>query len=197
MASVQYSLEEFIGEMDGLLESQPDQGKLFDVGSVHLERLIRNPDAIPAKYRVPGLGGWSGHSGDGASYILHQGENGLSIMAVVWDSGDHVGPHDHRTWGMIGVMDSSITETRFRRVDDRSREGYAVLEKGRVTEAKPGEISLLIPDVDEIHQMDNETDRPTVELHVYGRDLRGLERERFDLEAGTVTAFTTKKYDNC
>jgi len=119
------------------------------------------------------------------------------VTAVVWGPGDHLGPHDHRTWGMIGVLGNEITETRFRRVDDREKGNYAVLEQDRVAVVRPGDVSLLIPEVDEIHQMDNFTDRSTVEIHVYGHDLRGLERAKFDLETGKVSYFTTQKFNNC
>ena len=98
---------------------------------------------------------------------------------------------------MIGVMDNALTETRFRRVDDRERDDWAHLERDRSAVVKPGEISLLIPEVDEIHQMDNFTDRPTVEIHVYGNDLRGLKRVRYDLETGAIKQMMTEKYDNC
>ena len=74
---------------------------------------------------------------------------------------------------MIGVMSNTLSETRFRRLDDRSNPEYALLEKDRVGTFSPGEVSLLVPDVDEIHQMDNHTDRPTVEIHVYGRGPGG------------------------
>ena len=191
---VKYSLDEFAHDMESLLASHPDQQKVFDTGSSWLERLVRNPETIPDQFRVPvGKGKRPNHG----SYLLYQGESGLSVTAVVWGSGDHTGPHDHRTWGMIGILDNRLTETRFRRVDDRSREGYAQLEQGRRAEYKPGEITLLIPDIDEIHQMDNFTDRPTVEIHVYGNDLRGIDRSRYDLETGKITAFRSKRYDNC
>ena len=98
---------------------------------------------------------------------------------------------------MIGVMDNLLTETRFRRVDDRLRADWAQLEQDRAATVKPGEVSLLIPEVDEIHQMDNHTDRPTVEIHVYGQDLRGLERVRYDLETGAIKQMMTDRYDNC
>ncbi len=116
---------------------------------------------------------------------------------MVWGPGDHLGPHDHQTWGMIGVWDNVLTETRFRRVDDRTQERYAQLEQDRRATFKPGEVTLLVPEVDEIHQMDNFTDRPTVEIHVYGKDLRGLKRHRYDLESGQIIAFATDKWDNC
>ena len=194
MTTVKYSLDEFVYDMETLLKQHPDQERIFDKGSSHLSRLINNPDAIPAEYRVPvGKGRRANHG----SYLLYQGESGLIVTAVVWGPGDHAAPHDHRTWGMIGVMDNALIETRFRRVDDRSRENYAQLEKDRGALVKPGEISLLIPEVDEIHQMDNFTDRPTVEIHVYGKDLRGLDRVRYNLETGEIRPFMTEKYDNC
>ena len=194
MTTVKYSLDEFAHDMESLLVSQPDQQKIFDTGSTWLERMIGNADTIAAQFRVPAVNGRRPNHG---SYLLYQGESGLSVTAVVWGAGEHVGPHDHRTWGMIGILDNRLTETRFRRVDDRSRDGYAQLEQDRQAEFKPGEITLLVPDTDEIHQMDNFTDRPTVEIHVYGNDLRGIDRSRYDLETGKIIAFRSGKYDNC
>jgi len=194
MTTATYSLDEFVSDMESLLKDQPDQQKIFDRGSSHLSRLIGNPDSIPAEYRVPlGKGARANHG----SYLLYHGESGLLVTAVVWGPGDHASPHDHRTWGMIGVMDNALNETRFRRVDDRTKEDFAQLEQDRSAVVKPGEISLLIPEVDEIHQMDNFTDRPTVEIHVYGKDLRGLDRVRYNLETGKISPFVTEKYDNC
>ena len=194
MTTVKYSLDEFVYDMETLLKDQPDQEKIFDKGSSYLSRLINNPDTIPAEYRLPvGKGRRPNHG----SYLLYQGESGLLVTAVVWGPGDHASPHDHRTWGMIGVMDNALNETRFRRVDDRSREDYAQLEEDRAALVKPGEISLLIPEVDDIHQMDNFTDRPTVEIHVYGKDLTDMPRLRFDTAAKAVKIFSSPKYDNC
>jgi predicted metal-dependent enzyme (double-stranded beta helix superfamily) len=194
MTTVKYSLDEFTQDMEALLKSQPDNQKIFDKGSAWLERLVRNPDSIPVEFRVPtGEGSRPNH----ASRLLYQGESGLQVTAVVWGAGEHLGPHDHRTWGMIGILDNTLTETRYRRVDDRDVDGYAKLEKDRSAKFKPGEITLLIPVEDEIHQMDNHTDRPTVEIHVYGTDLRGLERSSYNLETGKITNFRTTKWDNC
>lgn len=180
--------------MESLLKSQPGEQQIFDKGAARLERLVNNPDSIPLEFRLPlGAGPRPNH----ASRMLYQGESGLQVTAVVWGAGDHLGPHDHRTWGMIGILENAITETRYRRVDDYDVDGYAKLEKDRAATYKPGEITLLVPDEDEIHQMDNHTDRPTVEIHVYGNDLRSLDRNSFNLETGKITTFRTKKWDNC
>jgi predicted metal-dependent enzyme (double-stranded beta helix superfamily) len=188
-----YTLDDFIHDMEGLVDSGADHAAIFDRGAPWLERLINNPDCIPEEYRGPvGKGPRPNHG----SYVLHRSPNGLLVTAVVWGPGDHTGPHDHHTWGMIGVMNNTLQETRFRRLDDGSQADYAHLEKDRVAMFKPGEVSLLVPGVDEIHQMDNPSDRPTVEIHVYGRDLAGLQRCRFNPETGRVRPFMTEKYDN-
>lgn len=193
MPIAKYPLDEFIHDMTDLVAAQPDQASLFDRGSRLIERLVRDPEAVPEQYRRPSAGG---RRPGGGSYLLHRGP-GLSVTSVVWGPGSHAGPHDHHTWGMIGVMGNAIQETRFRRVDDRTRDGHATLEKDRAVLVKPGAVSLLIPDEDEIHQLDNFSDRPTVEIHVYGRDLVGLERCRYDLGTGKIATYVLGKYDNC
>jgi predicted metal-dependent enzyme (double-stranded beta helix superfamily) len=193
MTVARYTLDEFIHDMTGLVATQPDQATLFDRGSRLIERLVRDPASVPEPFRQAAV---NGRRPGGGSYLLHRGP-GLSITSVVWGPGSHVGPHDHHTWGMIGVMGSAIQETRFRRVDDRDRDGYARLEKDRAVLMKPGQVSLLIPDEDEIHQLDNFSDRTTVEIHVYGAELVGLERCRYDLETGKISSYVLGKYDNC
>lgn len=188
-----YSLEQFAADLMDLVKSQPDQATLFERGSAYLERFIQNPNAIPEKYQQPFANGKRTNHG---SYALHRSE-GLFISSVVWGPGDSIKPHDHRTWGMIGFMKNTIQETRYRRVDDREREGFATLEKDRTMLMKPGEVCLLVPDEDEIHRLDNFSDRPTVEIHVYGKDLVGLPRYMYDLETGKMVPFASDPFDNC
>jgi predicted metal-dependent enzyme (double-stranded beta helix superfamily) len=190
---VRYSVEDFVRDMQTVIDDQGDQQRLFDRGSVYLERLLREPDAVPEEYRRPvGRGRRANHG----SYVLHRGP-GLFVTSVVWGPGEHVGPHDHHTWGMIGVMGNGIQEQRFRRVDDRRSDEFARLERDRTMLVRPGEVSLLIPEVDEIHQLDNFSDRPTVEVHVYGEDLVGLNRCQYDLETGRITRLVSGKFNNC
>ena len=193
MVLTRYSLEDFIQDMTSLIADSPDQPLLFEKGTRLLERLVQDPEAIPESFRRPSGNGRRPNHG---SYALHRGP-GLFVSSVVWGPGDHAGPHDHHTWGMIGVVGNGIEETRFRRVDDRDREDFARLVKDRTTRVLPGEVSLLVPEIDEIHQMDNLSDRSTVEIHVYGKDLVGLGRCSYDLETGVIKPLVTGKFDNC
>jgi 3-mercaptopropionate dioxygenase len=193
MAISTYTLDQFCADMQELVDSGAEEAKIFDRGSAWLERLVTTPNSIPEQFCVPtGKGRRPNHG----SYAIYRGP-GLFVSSVVWGPGDHVGPHDHKTWGMIGVAGNAIQETRYRRVDDRDREDYARLEKDRTTLVKPGDVSLLVPDVDEIHAMDNFSDRATFEIHVYGQDLVGLERCQFSLETGQIKSFKSSKFDNC
>ncbi len=193
MVLTRYSLDQFVDDMQGLVARQPEQAQLFDRGSAYLERLIQDPEALPEQFRRPaGVGPRPNHG----SYALHRSD-GLFVSAVVWGPGDRVGPHDHQTWGMIGVMGNAIQETRFRRVDDRERDDHAILEQDRTTLVQAGDVSLLIPEVDEIHSMENRGAAPTVEIHVYGKDLVGLTRSSYNLETGQIKRFRSEKFDNC
>ena len=150
MTTPRYTLDEFVHDMEDLLKSEPENQKIFDTGSDWLAKLTRNPENIPAEYRVP-LGG-TGPRANLGSYLLYQDDSGLQVTAVVWGPGAHLGPHNHHTWGMTGVLENSLIETRYRRVDDRSKDGFARLEFARKAKFSPGEITLLVPNVDEIHQ---------------------------------------------
>lgn len=193
MTRTRYMLDEFVQDMTELVNAQPAQAVLFDRGAALLERLVRDPESVPEQFRRPSGKGRRPNHG---SYALHRSA-GLFVSAVVWGPGDHAGPHDHHTWGMIGVIGNGIQETRYRRVDDRDQEGFAKLVQDRTALVLPGEVSLLIPDQDEIHQMDNHSDRPTVEIHVYGADLVGLDRCRYDMETGRILPMVSGKFDNC
>jgi predicted metal-dependent enzyme (double-stranded beta helix superfamily) len=98
---------------------------------------------------------------------------------------------------MVGVIENEIQETRFRRRDDRSRSDYADLETTALLRNQAGMVSCLISPNDDIHEMNNVTDRDTVEIHVYGKDLTDMPRLRFDVAHKTVKTFASPKYDNC
>jgi predicted metal-dependent enzyme (double-stranded beta helix superfamily) len=192
-ARTTYDLDNFVADMESLLDTNPDQKTLFEKGSSYLEKLILSPGALPEQYARPSGKGRRPNHG---SYALYRGPK-LFVSSVVWGPGDYVGPHDHQTWGMIGVIGNAIQETRYRRVDDRDKPDFVKLERDRTTLVKPGDVSLLIPEIDEIHRMDNPSDRSTVEIHVYGHDLVGLPRFRYDLEHCRAIGFASDPFDNC
>jgi predicted metal-dependent enzyme (double-stranded beta helix superfamily) len=183
------TLQDFVREMEELTRAETDPRRLTELGGPLLQQLVSNPDTIEERFK---RGGTDGHG----RYMLHRAPH-FNVTAVVWRPNDTAKAHNHETWGMIGVIGNEIQETRFRRLDDGTKEGYADIEVTEVLVHKPRAVSLLVPPEDDIHEMLNPTPRDTVEIHVYGKDLVALQRLRFDPATQSVRTFCSPKYDNC
>ena len=74
---------------------------------------------------------------------------------------------------------------------------FADLEVTAVLKNSAGMVSCLVAPDDDIHEMNNVSDRDTVEIHVYGKDLTDMPRLRFDVSGKAAKTFASPKYDNC
>jgi predicted metal-dependent enzyme (double-stranded beta helix superfamily) len=184
-----YSLDDFIQDLDRITRSARSQEKIVAAAKPLLARLVQQPAWIAPNYRKRGATSYG-------RYMLHRAPL-FNISSVVWGPGDNAKAHNHDTWGMVGVVENEIQETRFRRIDTGARADYAELEITAVIHNKAGMVSCLISPNDDIHEMNNVTDRDTVEIHVYGKDLTDMSRLRFDVPNKTVKTFASPKYDNC
>jgi predicted metal-dependent enzyme (double-stranded beta helix superfamily) len=186
---INYSLQDFIQDLDRITRTETSQERIVAEAKPLLAKLIQQPDCIDARHRMRGATAYG-------RYMLHRAPR-FNISSVVWGPGDNAKAHNHDTWGMVGVIENEIQETRFRRRDDGTKAGYADLEVAGVLKNKAGMVSYLIAPNDDIHEMNNVTDRNTVEIHVYGKDLTDMPRLRFDTATKGVKTFASPKYDNC
>lgn len=184
-----YSLNDFILDLDRITCAENSQENIIAAAKPFLAKLVRQPDCIDAKFKKRGATSYG-------RYMLHRAPL-FNISSVVWGPGDNAKAHNHDTWGMVGVVENEIRETRFRRKDGASNADYAELEVTAVLHNGAGMVSCLMAPNDDIHEMNNVTDRNTVEIHVYGKDLADMPRLRFDLATKTVKTFASPKYDNC
>jgi predicted metal-dependent enzyme (double-stranded beta helix superfamily) len=184
-----YSLENFITDLDRITREETSQEKIVAAAKPLLAKLVQQPNCIEAKFRKRGATAYG-------RYMLHRAPL-FNVSSVVWGPGDGAKAHNHDTWGMVGVIANEIQETRFRRRDDGSNPDYAELETVEVLKNGVGMVSCLISPNDDIHEMFNATDRDTVEIHVYGKDLADMPRLRFDPATKTAKTFASPKYDNC
>ena len=183
-----YTLQGFVKDLDAITSGETNPAVITAKAAPLLARLCRNPEAIPAQYRTA-------PTGQRGRYMLHRAPR-FNITSVIWRPGDEAGSHDHETWGLVGVVENEIQETRYTSSGPRDMGGTVQLHVREVLHHKPGSVSTLIPPHDEIHAMHNPTSRDTLEIHVYGKDLAGLQRHVFDKD-GRVRSLVSSKYMNC
>jgi predicted metal-dependent enzyme (double-stranded beta helix superfamily) len=188
MAAQSYTLEQFIGDLDRITAQETAAAAIAGKVAPLLGQLVRNPEAVPVEFRRPPAQGGRGR------YMLHRAPR-FNVVSVIWRPGDTAGAHNHETWGVIGVIENEIQETRYRLTEPAGEGGRARLEVKDVWRHRPGAVSCLVPG-DEVHAMHNPTDRDTVEIHVYGKDLAGLERKTWSAD-GAVKPLVSPKYLNC
>jgi len=186
MATATYSLRDFITDVDRIARDETSERAITERVAPLLAKLVKTPDAVPVECRRR-------PEGKRGRYMLHRAPH-FNVTSVIWGPGDTAGAHNHDTWGVIGVIENEIEETRYR-VEDLPGGGRAKLEVTRVMRHAPGDVSCLVPG-DEVHRMHNPTARDTVEIHVYGRDLAGLRRRTWDAN-GTEKPLVSPKYLNC
>lgn len=188
MAIATYRLGEFIADLDRIAAEETAAEAITARVAPLLGRLVENPEAVPAPFRRRAPDGRRGR------YMLHRAPR-FNVTAVVWGPGETAAAHNHETWGVIGVTENLIQETRYRLVEPAGPGRPTRLEVRDVLRHGPGAVSRLVPG-DEIHAMHNPTDRDTVEIHVYGKDLAGLARKTWAAD-GTEKPLVSPKYLNC
>jgi predicted metal-dependent enzyme (double-stranded beta helix superfamily) len=184
-----YSLDQFIQDLEQITSRYPEPEKIVAIAKPLLAELVKNTDCVQAQYKRHGGKAYG-------RYMLHRARL-FNVNTVVWGPGDGAKAHNHDTWGLVGVVENELQETRFKRLDDGSKAGVAELAVTSVNQNKAGSVSTLVAPDDDIHEMLNVTGKNTVEVHVYGKDLANMQRLQFDVPSKTVKFFASAKYDNC
>ncbi|MEM8768257.1 MAG: cysteine dioxygenase family protein [Pseudomonadota bacterium] len=103
------------------------------------------------------------------------GEFSLYLISVL-----PLGPspiHDHGTFAVIAGLDGEEENTIYRRVDDGSEPGKAVVKEDHRVVLKAGEAIAFMPE--DIHRIKVVSETPTRHFHLYGK---GFEQQSGRLE---------------
>lgn len=181
-----YHLQDYVADVGRVLTRRPALPVIVREVSQFTRRLCASDRWLDEQYRQGGTNHYSRH-------LLHRDpQNRFMVLSLVWMPGQATPVHDHSCWGVMGVLENSLEETTYDRLDDGSRPEYAELQQSRGADVGPGSVSWLLPPYEEIHRIDNNTGKPTISIHVYGRDLD--EVKVFDQATGKVSAMRIKYY---
>lgn len=181
-----FGLAEYIRAVEDVLARRPANPVIIREVSIATKRLVADDRWLDERYRVGSPDCYTRH-------LLHRDPNNrFVVLSLVWMPGQATPIHDHSCWGVMGIVANSLEEVCFDRLDDGGRADFAELQQSRVTDVGRGSVAYLLPPYEEIHRIGNTSDRPTISLHVYGRDLD--EVNVFDQVTGKVSPMRIKYY---
>ena len=127
-----------LGLIVPMVESAEQAKRIVAAAKPLLARLVQQSDCIAPQYRKRGPSAYG-------RYMLHRAPL-FNISSVVWGPGDNAKAHNHDTWGMVGVVENDIQETRFRRTDSGARARRA--DRCRCRQVEPFARHRLEPQAD-------------------------------------------------
>lgn len=162
-------LRAFVIDVAELIASIRDEAALLDRGSHLLAALLAHDDWLPDAYAEPDPARYR-------QYLLHcDSQERFSIASFVWAPGQATPIHDHRVWGLVGVLRGAERNQAFERRDDGT-----IVPTGAPELLRAGEVAVLSPATNDIHRVANALDQVSVSIHVYGANIGAVERATYD-----------------
>ncbi|MDF0732122.1 cysteine dioxygenase [Pseudomonas entomophila] len=159
-------LRHFIGELSDLLQRGPEEAALLDHGQNLLRSLVAHDDWLPEALAQPDPERYQ-------QYLLHcDSRQRFSVVSFVWGPGQRTPIHDHRVWGLIGMLRGAEYSQGYAR-----NEQGALLPAGAPVRLDPGQVEAVSPRIGDIHQVSNAfDDRVSISIHVYGANIGAVRR---------------------
>ncbi|MHC6225887.1 cysteine dioxygenase family protein [Pseudomonas sp. X10] len=159
-------LRHFIGALSDLVDRAPDEATLLDHGQGLLRSLVAHDDWLPDELAQPSAERYQ-------QYLLHcDARQRFSLVSFVWGPGQSTPIHDHRVWGLIGMLRGAEYSQGF------TRDGQgALLPDGDAVRLSPGQVEAVSPRIGDIHQVSNAfDDQVSISIHVYGGNIGAVKR---------------------
>jgi predicted metal-dependent enzyme (double-stranded beta helix superfamily) len=159
-------LRAFIGALAELIDSNPREGDLLHRSSKLLGQLVSFDDWLPDECAVPDPDRYQ-------QFLLHaDSRQRFSMVSFVWGPGQTTPIHDHRVWGLIGMLRGAEYSQGYARDADGRLE-----KEGSPIRLEPGQVETLSPRSNDIHQVSNAfDDQVSVSIHVYGANIGAVRR---------------------
>jgi predicted metal-dependent enzyme (double-stranded beta helix superfamily) len=171
-------LRGFVTSLAELIASTRDEAEVLQSGAKLLARLVAHDDWLPDAFAVP-------HPDRYQQYLLHcDSRERFSVVSFVWGPGQGTPIHDHRVWGLIGMLRGREAAQRYDRAPDGS-----LTSQGQIDTLNPGEVEAVSPRTGDIHRVWNaEPNQPSISIHVYGGNIGAVERATYAAD-GTAKRF--------
>ena len=161
-----HRLREFVTAFAALLETGPDEPRVLDAGGALLAALVAHDDWLPEAYAESDPQYYR-------QYLLHaDSAERFSVVSFVWGPGQRTPVHDHKVWGLIGVLRGAEIAQAYAQ-DKQGR----LLALGVAQQLLAGQVAAVSPRIGDVHQVSNaHADRTSISIHVYGANIGAVRR---------------------
>ena len=183
-----YSVDSYIKDISKVVDEETTQKAITERIKPLAILLAGNKSWIkPEYYNVDEEQGFGLH-------LLHEkSDHRLAVFVIAWAPGKGLAPHNHKTWAVVAGIEGQEHETNYKRLDDRSKVGFAELVKTSEETIYPGNATCCLPE--DIHSVWNNGDKIALSIHTYGIHLNHTGRSIFDIDAKTETPCIVKVHD--
>ncbi|WP_095159651.1 cysteine dioxygenase [Pseudomonas sp. Irchel 3E13] len=159
-------LRQFIGNLAELLDQETEEAAILDRGQNLLQQLVAHDDWLPEELAQPDPTRYQ-------QFLLHaDSRQRFSVVSFVWGPGQSTPIHDHRVWGLIGMLRGAEYSQGFARTDSG-----ALISAGDPVRLAPGQVEAVSPRIGDIHQVSNaHDDQVSISIHVYGANIGAVKR---------------------
>ncbi len=173
-----YGIEGYCRDLTRLIDAATPAEKCVAVVTERCSTLLRKGLDLKDEIRAGAPGPYSRN-------LVYRDPRGLCVvLALLWKPRTASAVHDHASWGVMGTFANAIEITNFDRVDDGKQSGFAELKTREVLPSAEGNVAVVIPPKVDIHRMANPTDRQTITIHTYGREVDAC--NVYDPESGKM-----------
>lgn len=172
-------LREFVITATETVSRTDDEDEILTTLKQPLSDLVSHDDWLPEPFAQPDRDYYQ-------QYLLHCDPlERFSVVSFVWGPGQMTPVHNHKVWGLIGMLRGAEIATRFA----SPAAGKPMREEGE-ERLEPGMVDVVSPRLGDIHRVRNAySDRVSISIHIYGGNIGRIARDVFDPHNGERKRF--------
>ncbi len=185
MTAIIQHLQTFEESVRKVLQEANSEKEIVNHIKPYFYSLLETEGLLPESYKQANLDKYR-------QFLLYKPQDeAFSIVAFVWGPGQTAPIHDHLVWGLVGIYEGAIEETRYRKVSDDKNEPTFSLEIVDTVIAKKKDISFVYPPNADIHSVRNPDKDLAITIHIYGTDIGKQKRNRYENATYTMNPIVT------
>lgn len=158
-------LRKFITGLAEVIDNNKEEEIVLQNGRALLQELVSHDDWLPEEFAQP-------HPDHYQQYLLHaDSRQRFSIVSFVWGPGQETPVHDHKVWGLIGMLRGAEDAQNY----EITATGLQPV--GEAVRLSPGQVEAVSPTIGDIHKVSNAyQDQVSISIHVYGANIGAVHR---------------------